>query len=729
VATPSAEIASPAAPSGPGPVEPPPTAQQRIVPAPVVDPDGSIRVGIALERERIRVGAFGETWLLRGSGGAIELRAPIEAVPVAGRDGEASWYLQIASMSERPAAEAVAAATGTELGLPTRVADAGISGRHPVLVGPYPTREAALELRSRVPTLSSAFPVAQVDSSAEVGISLQDVRGERWLVAGREVDLAPGDGTPANFGGDPYRGVFRFRIGTRGRLHLVDLLPLEEYLKGVVPAEMGPKQFGELEALKAQAVAARSYAIRRRGESANEGYDLCATPRCQVYKGISAEDPLTSRAVTETAGLVVSFEGKVADTLFTSTCGGATEDVSNVFPDRSEPYLAGVSCRIEEKSLPPIEGSAGPGDDEASARGGAFGRWLEARGVRLPRELDADFVLAASNVIRKESGAPPLPGRPTGTSRSILLPALLETFRLSEASEILDRRPDRARLAPLAGGDERLARSVELLRRFDWDVVPVDGAPAESLSLDGWLALAAFAAEQTGLLERVDGRLLPEPLAGWMLRPATGPEWVPVRTSRPWLLWLRSGSRWSGAPRLTPSPIDRATAWVDGAELLGLAVELADAGDPADRDSSWSRWTRRFRKSQLLGKIRERKPIADLAGFEVVGRSATGRITSLEVRTGGEPLLLRGLDIRFALDLPESLAAIVPAAPIDGEPTWLFLGRGWGHGVGLCQWGAYGMALAGHDFREILAHYYTGTTVRPLSDAERLPFSPNPPLQ
>src|SRR5439155_19361630 len=121
---------------------------------------------------------------------------------------------------------------------------------------------------------------------------------------------------PFPAGDATYRGHLLLRATGRGTLHLIDRVNLEDYLKGVVPSEMGPRVFDELEALKAQTVAARSYALRRKGDFAAEGYDLCATPRCQVYGGVAVEQPLTSSAVEETSGEVLLFRGRIADTLF-----------------------------------------------------------------------------------------------------------------------------------------------------------------------------------------------------------------------------------------------------------------------------------------------------------------------------------------------------------------------------------------------------------------------------
>ena len=107
---------------------------------------------------------------------------------------------------------------------------------------------------------------------------------------------------------------------------------MEDYLKGVVPAEMGPRIFDEVEALKAQAIAARTYAVRNLGQFGVEGYDICPGPACQAYSGFSGEEALSTRAVNESTGLVITFDGKPIDALYTATCGGETSDVATMFP-------------------------------------------------------------------------------------------------------------------------------------------------------------------------------------------------------------------------------------------------------------------------------------------------------------------------------------------------------------------------------------------------------------
>jgi stage II sporulation protein D len=135
-----------------------------------------------------------------------------------------------------------------------------------------------------------------------------------------------------------YRGSIEISL-TGNKVSAVNVVGLDSYVRGVVSGEM-PKDW-PLEALKAQAVAARSYALaaRRRGGS----FDLYPDTRDQVYGGIAAETPATDEAVLETKGQVLVSAGKVATTYFFSSSGGRTAAIADVFPEKpAEPYLVSV---------------------------------------------------------------------------------------------------------------------------------------------------------------------------------------------------------------------------------------------------------------------------------------------------------------------------------------------------------------------------------------------------
>ena len=121
-------------------------------------------------------------------------------------------------------------------------------------------------------------------------------------------------------------------------LKVINIAPVEEYLRGVVAKEMSPSY--PLEALKAQAVAARAFALKNRGRHIKDGYDLCDTTHCQVYVGVTNFDSI-NKAIDETRGAVLVYKEKLIDTNFHADSGGMTEDVGDVW-GTATPYLVAV---------------------------------------------------------------------------------------------------------------------------------------------------------------------------------------------------------------------------------------------------------------------------------------------------------------------------------------------------------------------------------------------------
>ena len=115
----------------------------------------------------------------------------------------------------------------------------------------------------------------------------------------------------------------------RGALTVINLIPVEEYLRGVVPEEMSISF--QPEALKAQAVAARSFTLKNVGRHKADGYDLCDNTHCQTYEGLSSVSPTTDKAVLETRGEILYFNGAAAMTNFHTDSGGMTESSENVW--------------------------------------------------------------------------------------------------------------------------------------------------------------------------------------------------------------------------------------------------------------------------------------------------------------------------------------------------------------------------------------------------------------
>ena len=159
------------------------------------------------------------------------------------------------------------------------------------------------------------------------------------------------DEEPAMYASQHYRGAIRIVASDTG-IVVVNVLPVEWYLRGVVPLEIGgPRAGNEEAAVEAQAIAARSYTVVRLaatdgGASRNASYDLLSSVADQVYGGADAERPFSNQAVARTLGMVLKYNGRVVSAPYHSTCGGETAEPDEVWRAGSEPYLKRVSDRI-----------------------------------------------------------------------------------------------------------------------------------------------------------------------------------------------------------------------------------------------------------------------------------------------------------------------------------------------------------------------------------------------
>lgn len=170
----------------------------------------------------------------------------------------------------------------------------------------------------------------------QVTSALRVKSGGKWRTLASPARFKRGSSN-LRLGGRAYRGQLVVHA-SGGRLSAVNHLSLERYLYGVVPDEMPPSWHPE--ALKAQAVAARSYAVVSRKTSGI--FDLYADTRSQVYNGVPAEDPRATAAIDATKGQVVRHDGAVAWTFFHSTSGGRTAAIQHVWATTPRPYLVSV---------------------------------------------------------------------------------------------------------------------------------------------------------------------------------------------------------------------------------------------------------------------------------------------------------------------------------------------------------------------------------------------------
>lgn len=194
-------------------------------------------------------------------------------------------------------------------------------------------------------TLAGSKATVQTGSSKTITLAANTAAAIRWqdgaFLVGREklrgevlVIRPAAKAGELSLDGRRYRGALELRH--KGGLTAVNIVPVDDYLRSVVPEEM-PVDW-PAEAIKAQSVAARSFALASRGRHAGESYDLCTTTHCQLYTGTAAEKSASNAAIKATRGEVLTYGGKPIEALFHTDSGGMTENSEDVWGSHV-PYL------------------------------------------------------------------------------------------------------------------------------------------------------------------------------------------------------------------------------------------------------------------------------------------------------------------------------------------------------------------------------------------------------
>lgn len=231
-----------------------------------------------------------------------------------------------------PASAKSAKATATEAQPAKQAPDLRVglaSGRASLTITPAGGKAAVQTGSSKTITLAANTAAAIRWQDGAFLVGREKLRGEVLMIrpAAKAGELS--------LDGRRYRGALELRH-KGGGLTAVNIVPVDDYLRSVVPEEM-PVDW-PAEAIKAQSVAARSFALASRGRHAGEGYDLCTTTHCQLYTGTAAEKSASNAAIKATHGEVLTYGGKPIEALFHTDSGGMTENSEDVWGSHV-PYL------------------------------------------------------------------------------------------------------------------------------------------------------------------------------------------------------------------------------------------------------------------------------------------------------------------------------------------------------------------------------------------------------
>ncbi|HEX7155250.1 MAG TPA: SpoIID/LytB domain-containing protein [Thermoanaerobaculia bacterium] len=681
-----------------------------------------ISVGLQTDQTSVTFPRLDGGYFIAGDGGASTLRRGFTVTAPLG-DSPLRYTVQASTISDSNSARAYADKVAAETSLPVQRVFDTAGGAYRILVGSFATEDEARPVRDRLVAAGHGRDMLIVKRPAteqfEKRFRIVDDEGDQATIAGENLVIMPVTADTLTLAGGPYRTSGRLFINERGLLNVINELNMEDYLLGVVPAEMGPSIYDELEALKAQATAARTYAFRNLGQYRREGYDICPGPACQAYKGFAGEHALSSQAVRETANMVIAHNGILIDALYTSTCGGETSDVNTMFPGRNEPYLRRARC-VELETIP-LAGRADSGlltETQVNAR-------LFALLAGLPENATgwsaADVQRGVAAGLRL-AGAAPSEARPASSRRGDVLRYLATVMRLAEKGRVLTMPEDRKYFFPeTANPHDEVHTSAAFLIKYGvlpaqyLDRVDLSQAmPREELYslLGAWLREHGVLVEANAKIHRLNGRAMSLKGEGKVTN-FTLPAGIPV--------FRRVADRFQEYKTLQVMVGDRATVLQNGQKVpVAVVVQANYDGASFDRTSNFANWTRSYRAEELVPVINRRNPIQQLIDIRPVTIDASQRIAELEVTAeGGRTFMLRGLPVRWSLNTPDNLFSYEKTKDPDGMDRYTFFGKGWGHGTGFCQVGSYGMAFRGYTYDQILRHYYTGVQVVPFDQARK----------
>lgn len=535
---------------------------------------------------------------------------------------------------------------------------------------------------------------------------------------------------PVRFNERPYRGRIEVFTNTRGSLTVVNVVGLEDYVRGVVANELSPGGYPALEALKAQAIAARTYALQNRGQFVSQGFDLLPTTRSQVYRGRSSEHPLSTRAVDETRGLVVTYNGEPINALYTSTCGGRTEDAGNIF-NEAVPYLRGHECNVEgpaafgpfiikttrepavlreEQNLPLARDAALLTIQSfASLPSQLSDNWLASPA---PVAEVRDWLASVARVSRQ---AAPLVTEEVNRPAAFATALVAAVFGESRADTLFNNA-DVEYFLPLRDvGDVPSANrpDVALLVRDGYLSVFPDATlrPREPMSRARALHTISRLLDARLLLQLQKGTARPTADGALVLRSTTKGKDQPIRVRPDAYLFRQIGDEVFPVSTVALVGGEPVVFHVNASgEVDYLEVRPAINGASAERFSPFTNWSTELSLGQIQARLaRAARGIGPISDLRVAARGTSRRVIDLEVIGARGFAHVRGGRIRSALGLREQLFVIDRKYDSDGRVTsFVFTGRGWGHGVGMCQVGAYGLAKQGLGYAEILKTYYSG---------------------
>ena len=691
-----------------------------------------IRIGLGVNLDQIKITASSGMKVYEVINNYKLIAEDIDEVFIKGfkEKLKEKYTIQVARAKKKEEAEIIAQDLKMKIEQKVYVrqsAEDGFFGRFKIIVGDFITRENALNYIGKL----------REHGIEDTWILREEITNEEfkplWIMVGDEFKSLS-DNTelyfiPSNpqsylsYKGRDYRGIFTLKALSSG-IVLVNTIYIEDYLKAVVPSELSPYDFPELEALKAQAIAARTYAVRNMDSNADLGYDLGDTPKSQFYLGMNAEHPISNQAVRETKGEVAVYRGKLINALYTSTCGGRTEDVENIFSGPALPYLRSTSCVYEKqrewqiesnKSFAPIYVKGENISPEVAS--------LISLGV-IPPKMRPDFFNELISVSEAESwlrSASALLGKKHNLNKNtskkssftleMFVDMVIEMFAWQDrvSNLLLESEKDfilknKGEWAEKTEGNAAYLIQSGILPSFAKIGSSHRALTRGEVVLYLWKVMQSYKSfTKEGIFKAKHEDKIELEMEEEKLQLALSPDIFLIRNYNGIYSFVSQLEVLGGEK----------VKWIETeGEVLLIEIIYPPYSNILDRSSTYHNWQERISREDLSKRINKYYPVGELEDIVSQKRGSSKRVIELLIKGSNPPVLVKGLRIRRVLGLRDTLFIIDREFDEAGKVKYFtFRGKGWGHGVGLCQIGAFGMAQAGANYKEILKKYYRGIKI------------------
>lgn len=512
------------------------------------------------------------------------------------------------------------------------------------------------------------------------GIYLITKNYNKYFLSKKYVELK--SKTPIKVGNSYFRGKMEIKkYGSK--INVINKLSLKDYLRGVVPAEMSPSLYPSLDAIKAQAIAARTYVFYNLNQFKSMGFDICATQSCQVYKGISVEQEMSDRAVFETEGEIITYDGKPINALFTAYCGGHTEDVENVFSGGPVPYLKGVECKgeqgdwthIDVKGKYNLETLISPYDKNPAK----VVVLLFAKGILVKNDL-----LKLNQTVDTRNSLP-------------ILSRLSEYLGLNSPKELFDIENLSDVLKYLSLSIYKTENKI-LLYKSGLINQKVDGLRGKLIDvacicysvLNKFYKYENYNFKRKLIMEK-DFELFKDID----------------------FIFFKQGNVNVSVPSAILRVGDRIKMMEFKDKVYSIEI-LNDESQTKVNDSFLTsyNWYKFLSLNDLEFQIRKYGSFGKIRDIRILKETETGRISAIRVIGTNKSRKFTGLRVRWVLGVKENKLNLYKLMDKMGNLKGIYMtGTAWGHGVGMCQIGAFGLASKGYNYKDILKHYYQGVEI------------------